>query len=345
MRTALLVLGAVVVAGAVTVAAIGFGGTTAPPPAQSTLPAGEFTVAETDLVQTEKVAGTLSFGAQSVVTAPGGGTVTWLPPTGSVVALGQPVYKVDEQPVTLVHGSVPPYRDLAPGVSGVDVKQVEQALSALGYGGFTADDEYTAATATAVTEWQEDLGLAETGVVGVGQIVVAPGDIRVASHEVSVGDRLGNDPVLTHTGTTRVVTVALDVAKQGLVTEGIPATVTLPDGTEVAGQVATVDRTTATPAEEEAEQPTIAVTVTVGDQAALGVLDSAPVSVTLVAAEKKGVLAVPVAALVALAEGGYGVRVVEDGAVEYVAVETGMFAAGMVEVAGVPAGTVVGVPE
>jgi hypothetical protein len=75
------------------------------------------------------------------------------------------------------------------------------------------------------------------------------------------------------------------------------------------------------------------------------VLDSAPVSVTLVAAEKKGVLAVPVAALVALAEGGYGVQVIEDGKVEYLPVETGMFAAGMVEVTGVEKGTVVGVPE
>jgi peptidoglycan hydrolase-like protein with peptidoglycan-binding domain len=343
MRTALLLLGAVVVAGAVTVAAIGFGGATAPPPAASDLPPGEFTVTETDLVQTEKVAGTLSFGAPSAVTASGGGTVTWLPPKGSVVALGQPVYKVDEQPVTLVHGTVPPYRDLAAGVSGVDVTQFEQALSALGYSGFTVDDSFTSATTTAVAEWQEDVGLPETGVVGVGQIFVAPGDIRVASHEVPLGNA-ATAAVLTYTGTTRVVTVALDVAKQGLVTEGIAATVTLPDGTEVAGQVATVDRTTATPG-EEAEPPTIGVTVAVADQAALGVLDSAPVSVTLVAAEKKGVLAVPVAALVALAEGGYGVQAIEDGEVEYVPVETGMFAAGMVEVSGVPAGTVVGVPE
>ncbi len=344
MRTVLLVLGAVVVAGAVTVAAIGFGGATAPAPVASDLPPAEFTVTETDLVQTEKVAGTLSFGAPVVVTAPGGGTATWLPPKGSVVKLGQPVYKVDEQPVTLVHGAVPPYRDLANEVSGVDVTQFEQMLSALGYSDFTVDDQYTSATATAVAKWQKDLGLPETGVVTVAQIFVAPGDIRVASHEVAVGDRLGNDPVLTYTGTTRVVTVALDVAKQSLVTEGIAATVALPDGTEVAGQVATVDRTTATPG-EESEPPTIGVTVAVPDQAALGVLDSAPVSVTLVAAEKKGVLAVPVAALVALAEGGYGVQVIEDGKVEYLPVETGMFAAGMVEVTGVEKGTVVGVPE
>jgi multidrug efflux pump subunit AcrA (membrane-fusion protein) len=51
-----------------------------------------------------------------------------------------------------------------------------------------------------------------------------------------------------------------------------------------------------------------------------------------VVAERLDVLAVPVVALVAFAEGGYGVQVVEGSTTRYVAVETGLFARGYVEV-------------
>jgi hypothetical protein len=71
------------------------------------------------------------------------------------------------------------------------------------------------------------------------------------------------------------------------------------------------------------------------------------VDVTLVSAQATDVLSVPVAALVALAEGGYGVQVVDGSSARYVAVKTGMFASGRVEISGdgITAGTVVGVPK
>lgn len=55
----------------------------------------------------------------------------------------------------------------------------------------------------------------------------------------------------------------------------------------------------------------------------------------------------PILALLALAEGGYGVQVVEGGTTRTVVVRTGMFAGGRVEVsgAGIAEGTVVGVPK
>jgi hypothetical protein len=59
------------------------------------------------------------------------------------------------------------------------------------------------------------------------------------------------------------------------------------------------------------------------------------------------VLTVPVAALLALAEGGYGVQVVTGTATRIVAVRTGLFAAGRVEVSGdgLTEGMTVGMPS
>jgi hypothetical protein len=68
--------------------------------------------------------------------------------------------------------------------------------------------------------------------------------------------------------------------------------------------------------------------------------------VAVVADQRKDVLTVPVAALLALAEGGYGVQVVEGSTTRIVAVQAGMFADGRVEISGtgIDAGTVVGMP-
>jgi hypothetical protein len=153
--------------------------------------------------------------------------------------------------------------------------------------------------------------------------------------------------VLTYTGTTRVVTVDLEVDKQQLVKKGVAATVELPAGTRVAGTVSSVGTVATTTGSNNDQVTTIDVTVTVKDQKALGTLDEAPVDVILQSNQRKDVLAVPVNALVALAEGGYGVQVVEGDSSRYVAVETGMFAGGKVEItgAGIADGAVVGVPK
>jgi multidrug efflux system membrane fusion protein len=56
---------------------------------------------------------------------------------------------------------------------------------------------------------------------------------------------------------------------------------------------------------------------------------------------------VPIAALVALASGGYGVQVVQGASTHYAAVKTGLFAGGKVEISGadIDEGTTVGVPS
>ncbi|WP_434449270.1 peptidoglycan-binding protein [Lentzea sp. E54] len=350
-RTARLAVGlgaVVVVAGAGGVAAFGLGGTDPAPPPAGTRPPGTAKVTSSTLTSTEKVAGTLGHGTPNPLLRTGEGTVTWLPAPGEVLTRGKIALSVDDRPVPALHGTIPPYRTLQPGVEGNDVEQFEENLHALGYKGFTVDNEFTWATATAVRQWQKDLGKPQNGTVQRSDVVVVPGEVRVAELKAQVGAP-ANGQILTYTATTKTVTVDLDVAKQHLVGQGTSATVTLPDGKTVPATVASVGSVaTAAPAEQgSSTTSTIEVVVELADQAAAGRLDSAPVDVTLVSGKRENVLAVPVGALVALAEGGYGVQVVEGSGSRYVAVETGMFADGKVEVkgSGISEGVVVGVPK
>jgi peptidoglycan hydrolase-like protein with peptidoglycan-binding domain len=344
-------LGLLVVVGLAAVgaaAAVGFGGRTGPVAAAAHLPPATATVTRGDLSRTEQVNGTLDYGDETTVTAKAGGTLTWLPVSGAVISRGHAVYKVDDKPVPLLYGSLPLYRPLAAGDSGSDVAELERNLYALGYRGFTVDSDYSTATASAVKQWQADLGLTETGTVSPNQVAVAAGALRVKQLKAGVGDP-ASGPVLTYTGTSRTVTIALDVSKQSYVRKGGKATVTLPDGQEIPGTVTDVGNVATTTGgnSNSDTSTTIDVTVAMADQSALGSLVSAPVDVTLVAAQATNVLSVPVAALVALAEGGYGVQVVEGSTTRYAAVKTGLFADGNVEVSGdgIVEGMTVGMPK
>ncbi|MFC5801728.1 peptidoglycan-binding protein [Streptomyces formicae] len=322
-------------------------------------------VRKTTLTRTETVGGSLGYGEAVPVQAPapaggakGGGTgvVTWLPAEGTTIKRGAPVYSVDDKKVPLLYGSTPLYRALKTGSEGKDVEQLERNLAELGYGGFTVDEEFTGATADAVEEWQDDLGGAETGTVAPGDAVVATGARRVADVQATSGSAAGG-PVLTWTGTERIVTVDLEVQYEDLVDDGTKATVALPDGTEVDAEVDGIGTAaTAAPAENgtaasggkgASGEATIPVTLTVKDQKKLGRYQAAPVDVTLKAETREDVLAVPVNALVALREGGYALETVGAQGIEYVPVELGMFAGGTVEISGtgVTDGLVVGVPE
>jgi len=84
------------------------------------------------------------------------------------------------------------------------------------------------------------------------------------------------------------------------------------------------------------------VTLTLDEPKKVSGLSAAPVTVDLTRDTRKQVEAVPVTALVALAEGGFAVRL-EGG--ELVAVETGLYAAGYVEItSGLEAGDRIEVP-
>jgi peptidoglycan hydrolase-like protein with peptidoglycan-binding domain len=303
-----------------------------PAPAAGTAPPATAKVTRGTLTETEDVDGTLDFGPATTVVGRLPGMITGLPGEGGTVERGQPVYRVDGTPVLLMYATAPLFRPLRSGDSGADVAAFESNLAALGYTGFTVDDGYTSATASAVRDWQEQLGLPETGVVELGRVVMAPAAIRVGAVKGRLGDN-ATGPILDWTGRTRQVTVKLDVTKQSLATVGDQATVKLPDGATVPGAVTAIGAV-ATVQPGPPSIVTVDVTVTLASQDKLGAYSSAPVDVTLVADRRDDVLIVPVAALVALAEGGYGLQLVDGGTVRTVAVTTGLFAAGRVEVSG-----------
>jgi len=345
---------AVAIGGGLAMTGFDFGGNgaaaTGGPPVTATAE-----VTRTDLVETASVAGTLGYGEASALASRSAGTVTWLPAEGRRITRGHTLFEVDERPVTLMYGAVPMYRTLSDGAEGLDVEQLEQNLRALGYTGFTVDEEFTGATADAVRDWQADRGLTETGTVDPGQLVFATGAVRVAGHQVDLGAGVApGGPVLQVTGTGQLVTVDLDVVDRTLATKGAAVTVELPDGTALDGRISSIGTVAEASSDESSDQPgastdesaTIKVTVTLDDGESSGPFDEAPVTVYFESERHEDVLTVPVSALVPLGDGEYGVRVVADGVTREVPVETGAYADGRVEVTGdgLDEGTLVEVP-
>ena len=91
-------------------------------------------VVRTDLRTELSADGELGYGPEFPVSTGSEGRVTWLPRVGRQVVRGEPLLRVDDQPVTLFYGSTPLYRPLdATGLVGRDVMTVATNLRELGY--------------------------------------------------------------------------------------------------------------------------------------------------------------------------------------------------------------------
>jgi peptidoglycan hydrolase-like protein with peptidoglycan-binding domain len=313
-------------------------GTRAAAPA---VPLATALVQRQDLNGQTKVSGTLGYAGSGTVQSPLSGRITWLPKAGAVIRRGGTLLAVDNQPVQLFYGNVPPWRDLLVGVDdGPDVKQLEQNLAALGYDpdhAMTIDEHFTAATAAAVKRWQKARGLDQTGKFTTGMpAVFLPWAARVTTLNAGVGGQAApGQPAYTVTSDRHQVTVDLDVSQQSYVKTGDRVDVVMPDGRRVRGRVSDVGRVAQTQGSPPNQTTTITVTVALDDPHAGGRLDQAPVDVYVTTESRKGVLAVPVTALLALQEGGYAVETVDAGGQHHlVAVRLGVFSNGMVEVSG-----------
>ena len=351
----------VVTAGVLAVAVSG-GGTAAfmmsqndgsPSSRQPAAPAATTEITRGDVIDSESVDGELTYDDERSVSTAASGVVTWAPAEGATVTRGRPLLNVNGKPVTLMYGSLPLYRTLREGIDGGnDIEQLERNLAALGYGGdLTVDDEFTAATNAAVADWQEDRGLPETGRVDASQVVFQAGAVRVGEVKAAVGDQVGpGREAMTVTGTEQIVHVDLDTTKQTLAGKGAAVTIELPAGERVKGrifEVGTVARSSGSGqgGGQEDDTSTIDVDVTLAGKGVEG-LDEAPVTVDMESERAKDVLSVPIEALLALREGGFGVEVVEGAASRIVPVELGTYGGGRVEITGtgLRAGMKVGVP-
>jgi peptidoglycan hydrolase-like protein with peptidoglycan-binding domain len=310
-------------------------------PATPTTPVATAQVQRQDLSGQTKVDGTLGYAGNATVQSPLTGRITWLPTVGAVVRRGGTLLAVDNQPVQLFYGAKPAWRDLSVGVDdGPDVRQLERNLVALGYDPdhqITVDDRYAWATKAAVKRWQQARGLDQTGTFTTTMpAVFLPWAARVKQVSASVGAQAApGGAVYAVTSNLHQVTVDLDVSQQGYVKAGDRVEVVLPDGRRIKGRISEVGRVAETQGSGQEQTTTVPVTVALDNPGAGGRLDQAPVEVYVTTQTRRGVLAVPVTALLALREGGYAVETVDAaGQHHLVAVRLGVFSDGMVEVSG-----------
>jgi peptidoglycan hydrolase-like protein with peptidoglycan-binding domain len=302
-----------------------------PPP---TIATGTAMVVRTDLVQTQTLAGNLRFAGPRPVISVVSGIVTVLPEQGVVIDRGGSIHEIDGQAAFLLLGRRPAWRVLHEGMTdGEDVRQLEENLAALGFGSeLTIDDLFDDATADGVEAWREAAGMPEGRLLELGRVFFQPGAVRVGAHLVESGSPIApGTPILEVSDPDQEVVVEIDPDDLDLVAEGDAVTVVLPDDRAVAGRITSVGRVVR-PAGPEGElgvvEVLISLSVPVPD------LDQSPVEVEVVSEEARGVLAVPVKALLALSDGGYAVEVRRGGETVLIGVETGKFAGGLVEVKG-----------
>lgn len=324
---------------------------TAPATAAQELPANTATVERGKLSDMISQYGIVTFRARAdgspyAVINQARGIYTELPGEGDRVACGEALYRLDENPVLLLCGTVPAYRTLQSGDVGEDVRQLNQNLHALGddlAAGIKIDpgsNEFTAGTAKAVGVLQHANGLAVTGALKIGDAVFLPESVRIAKVTGELGGSAApGAQVLEATSDTPQVQVALDPAQQGVVKVGDAAQITLPDNTSVTGTVDRMGSVAQVPAGQNgnAGVATIPAYIRLDQPEAARGFDAAPVQVDITTTGVEDALSVPVTAIVGKSGGGFAVEVVRsDGRRELVAVTLGLFdsAGGRVQVEG-----------
>jgi hypothetical protein len=81
------------------------------------------------------------------------GLIANLPPLNHQLKEGDVILTASGRPVFLLQGKSPVFRDITPGVTGDDVRQLEKALKRLGYDPGIIDGVYDQKTSRAVRQW------------------------------------------------------------------------------------------------------------------------------------------------------------------------------------------------
>lgn len=264
---------------------------------------------------------------------------------GAEVKQGSTLYSVDLRPVVVAEGAVPAFRDVGAGVTGEDVRQVQQMLADLGFYRGEVGGEAGAVTAAAIRAWQKSLGVPQTGVVSAGDIIFVPS----LPTRVSLDDELvfrgasltGGEAVLSGLPAEPEFTIPVTDTQAAMVPTGTRVEITAPGGEVWTGFAGEQSR--------DAASGTVSVALTgedggtiCGDQCGeVSVTGQATLSSRIVTVETVTGLVVPSSALVSGADGGLAVI---DDTGERIGVTVTSAARGMSVIDGVNAGTKVRVP-
>jgi peptidoglycan hydrolase-like protein with peptidoglycan-binding domain len=295
----------------------------------------------------------------------GARVVTTVPRSGARLEEGDVLLTVSGRPTFLLDGTQPTYRDLGPGMSGKDVRQLEQALRRLGLRPGSVDGYYDYATASAVAALYRKHGF-DPVVATAAQLAAvqtmestlvrgarAQGGTQVPADElvfvpatplqvVKVAAKPGSDPkgpLLTISNSIVSVEGALPVEQAGLIKAGADVLIDEPAlGIKTQGKVS---RIATQPGTDGADGFHVAFSVSVPKPPPA--LVGASVRLTVpIKSTKKSTLVVPVAALSLGADGVSRVQRSVGGVINPVQVEPGLSAEGYVAVTALDGNLAVG---
>ena len=154
-------------------------------PAAQEPPANTVKVEQGELSAMVSLDGTLTYRARSdgspySVINQARGIYTKLPEDGDKVDCGDVLYRVDDEPVLLLCGTVPAYRDLHTGDDGQGRPSAQPEPAQLGYDARSTTTHFTAKTEKALKELQHDKGFDVTGALELGDAVFLPEPVRIA---------------------------------------------------------------------------------------------------------------------------------------------------------------------
>lgn len=261
----------------------------------------------------------------------GNSIVTVAPQKGALLNEGGVALAVSARPVLVLQGEQPTYRDLGFRSVGHDVAQLEAGLARLGLDPGPQDGLYDGRTATAVAALYGAAGWAPAGgQVPADELLFFPSlPLRVDDAKVRPGET-PSGPVMTVTSPELTVAAALSGDDVKLVREGAAVAIDDPDqgvrATGTVGEVAT------TPGTRGVDPQRFFVEVIPRD-APESLIGASVVLTIAVSSTEADVLAVPVAALSASADGTTRLEVqLPDLTTRSVTVTPGLVARGLAAV-------------
>jgi hypothetical protein len=269
----------------------------------------------------------------------GGATVTAIPAPGTRIERGEAMFALDGRATILLLGETPSYRALREGDEGPDVAELQANLVTLAVGGtpgLRTDGTFDRATTLAVERWQTANRFEPTGIVRLGDVIVLPAAARVTAVHVAIGGAIqpGN-AMLDVASVDEVIKLEVDPALASRVHVHDPIRFAAPDGADIEGTIASVSAPVMSEEGSGNGPPgrlVLQVVAAPADPSAITALDGAVLQSAVTTGTAEDVLAVPVAALVVLGDGAFGVEVASGGSTHFVRVTPGIYDRTMVEI-------------